>query len=37
MTGLMAVTLGVTAFVVGVMYGTAMTWFVMERIKDDAD
>ena len=38
MTGLMAVTLAITAFVVGVAYGAGGTWFVMQRIGDeDAD
>ena len=35
MTGIMAVTLGVTAFVVGVAYGVGGCWFVMQRIGDE--
>ena len=37
MTGIMAVTLGVTAFVVGVAYGAGGTWLVMQRIEDADD
>lgn len=38
MTGLMAVTLGVTAFVVGVAYGVAgATWLVVRLSKDSND
>ena len=37
MTGIMAVTLGVTAFVVGVAYGVAgATWLVL-RLRGDGD
>ena len=37
MTGLMVVTLAITAFVVGVAYGAGGTWLVMQRIEDADD
>lgn len=34
MTGMVAVTLGIVAFIVGVAYGCAGTWYTMHRGED---